>query len=107
LPVQSNSYFFVLGRRPPNAAAATLLTLGEVRLLRSNLLALRATLSDVLGFTFFAIEIPPFVYWIVTTSELRSSVRGNEVDEFAKIAEKLLGPRIRWPWEFLLWKYVR
>jgi hypothetical protein len=46
-------YFFPpFGLRPPNAAAATLLTVGDVRLLLSNLLALRATLSDVLGFPF-------------------------------------------------------
>jgi hypothetical protein len=59
--IGKEGYFFLLGRRPPRAAAATLLTFGEVRLLRSNLLALRATLSDVLGFTFF-MALPRFKF---------------------------------------------
>lgn len=48
-------YLPPFGLRPPNAAAATLLTAGDVLLLRSSLLALRATLSEVLGFDLLAI----------------------------------------------------
>jgi hypothetical protein len=51
------SRYFLFGRRPPKAAAATLLTVGDERLLLSSLLAFRATFSDVLGFAFFAITV--------------------------------------------------
>jgi hypothetical protein len=54
--------FPFLGRRPPNAAAATLLTVGEVRLLLSSLLAFRATLSDVLGFAFAILPASPLLF---------------------------------------------